>query len=66
MSGWLADCGLFTMIPTSCKLFWTAATMVVPKFANQSTFTLLAPCAVGGFALVELCEVSHAAECAVS
>lgn len=66
MSGWLADCGLFTIIPASCKLFWTVAAMVVPKFANQSAFTLLAPCAVGGFALVELWKFSCAAECAFS
>ena len=66
MSGWLADCELFTMIPTSCKLFCTAAAMVLAKFANQSAFTLLAPCATRGFAPVELCEFSRAAECAIS
>ena len=66
MSGWLADCGLFTMIPASCKLFWTAAAMVIPKFANQSALTLLAPCAGGGFAPDGLCKFSCAAECAVS
>ena len=66
MSGWLADCGLFTMIPASCKLFWTAAAMVIPKFANQSALTLLAPCAGGGFVPDGLCKFYCAAECAVS
>ena len=35
MSGWLADCGLFTIIPPSCMLFWTVAAMVVLHLNSQ-------------------------------